>query len=42
MSQFFGTIELPGPEQEFYGGLRFAYERYTVNVPTSRILWSMT
>jgi hypothetical protein len=42
MSQFFGTIELPEPEQEFYWGSRFAYERYTVNVPASRILGSMT
>ena len=31
--QFFGTTDLPGPEQEFYWGSRFAYERYTVNVP---------
>jgi len=31
--QFFGTTDLPGPEQEFYWGARFAYERYTVNVP---------
>ncbi|UEM24300.1 extracellular solute-binding protein (plasmid) [Skermanella mucosa] len=31
--QFFGTTNLPGPEQEFYWGSRFAHERYTVNVP---------
>jgi microcin C transport system substrate-binding protein len=31
--QFFGTTDLPGPEQEFYWGSRFAYERYTVNIP---------
>ena len=31
--QFFGATDLPGPEQEFYWGSRFAYERYTVNVP---------
>jgi microcin C transport system substrate-binding protein len=31
--QFFGTTDLPGPEQEFYWGSRYAYERYTVNVP---------
>jgi hypothetical protein len=42
MSQFFGMMELPGPEQEFYSGSRLAYERYTVNVPASRTLWSMT
>ena len=41
MSQFSGAIELPGPEQEFYWGSRLAYERYTVNVPASRTLWSM-
>jgi microcin C transport system substrate-binding protein len=31
--QFFGSTDLPGPEQEFYWGSRFAYERYTVNIP---------
>jgi microcin C transport system substrate-binding protein len=31
--QFFGTTDLPGPEQEFYWGSRYAYERYTANVP---------
>ena len=31
--QFFGTTDIPGSEQEFHWGSRFAYERYTVNVP---------
>jgi microcin C transport system substrate-binding protein len=31
--QFFGATDLPGQEQEYYWGSRFAYERYTVNVP---------
>jgi len=31
--QFFGATDIPGPEQEFRWGSRFAYERFTVNVP---------
>jgi microcin C transport system substrate-binding protein len=31
--QFFGSTDIPGSEQEFHWGSRFAYERYTVNVP---------
>jgi microcin C transport system substrate-binding protein len=31
--QFFGSTDLPGPEQEFRWGSKFAYERFTVNVP---------